>query len=293
MGNEIIIGDKLRQARLNKNISIDELQKKTKIQKRYLEAIERGDFKLLPGDYYVRTFLREYAAVVGLDGSFLVAVFDGEASFDAPPPKRSAPETAEGSRVAKERKHATDYIPMILLGLIAFTIITIVGYMTWQDRQSQPMINSRPSSVVRESTSTSEVSTSESTAESTETTSETTESSEEPEMMIELTDSRVAGSTFSIDFDVQEATKPMELMFKVNEAGCWISVTANGEGIFQKTLYDTEEEVILPEDATDVEIILGRSSSVEFLANGELLEYDDSQYELLVKNLHLTIAYAE
>ena len=42
MGNELLIGDNLRQARLNKNISLDELQQKTKIQKRYLEAIEKG-----------------------------------------------------------------------------------------------------------------------------------------------------------------------------------------------------------------------------------------------------------
>ena len=44
MGNELLIGDNLRQARLNKNISLDELQQKTKIQKRYLEAIEKGAF---------------------------------------------------------------------------------------------------------------------------------------------------------------------------------------------------------------------------------------------------------
>ena len=58
VGNELLIGDKLRQARLNKNISIDELQQKTKIQKRYLEAIEQGKFDLLPGEYYIRTFLQ-------------------------------------------------------------------------------------------------------------------------------------------------------------------------------------------------------------------------------------------
>ena len=135
MGNELLIGDKLRQARLNKNISLDELQQKTKIQKRYLEAIEKGAFELLPGDYYVRTFLRQYAEVVGEDGEHLIAVFNGETELDATAPMKARQpiETVEGSRMtthgpAKNRTWL-DYLPTILMALIALTILIIVGYL--------------------------------------------------------------------------------------------------------------------------------------------------------------------
>ena len=62
------IGDKLRSAREAKGLSIEDIEKATKIQSRYLTAIEDDDFDKLPGDFYVRAFIRQYAQVVGLDG---------------------------------------------------------------------------------------------------------------------------------------------------------------------------------------------------------------------------------
>ncbi|WP_281887538.1 RodZ domain-containing protein [Paenibacillus sp. YYML68] len=61
------LGLLLRKARMEKKISLDDLQETTKIRKRYLEAIEEGNFKVLPGNFYVRAFIKSYAEAVGLD----------------------------------------------------------------------------------------------------------------------------------------------------------------------------------------------------------------------------------
>ncbi|WP_332237417.1 helix-turn-helix domain-containing protein [Sporolactobacillus sp. KGMB 08714] len=61
------LGQTLKEAREAKGLSLDDLQEETKIQKRYLQAIEDGDFKQLPGDFYTRAFIKSYAEAVGVD----------------------------------------------------------------------------------------------------------------------------------------------------------------------------------------------------------------------------------
>ena len=69
----IEIGEKLRAARQAKGFTLDDLQQKTKIQKRYLNAIETGDFKQLPGDFYVRAFTKQFALAVDINPDELLA----------------------------------------------------------------------------------------------------------------------------------------------------------------------------------------------------------------------------
>src|SRR6185437_9710883 len=49
-----------------------EAQRATSIRARYLDALETERFDLLPGDFYTRSCLREYAQLLGLDGDLLV-----------------------------------------------------------------------------------------------------------------------------------------------------------------------------------------------------------------------------
>lgn len=72
------IGEQLRKAREAKGLSISDIEKATKIQSRYLEAIENNDFDKLPGDFYVRAFIRQYAQIVGLNGKELLSQYQGE-----------------------------------------------------------------------------------------------------------------------------------------------------------------------------------------------------------------------
>ena len=65
------VGDKLRDARARRKLSLQEAEDATKIRARYLQAIEDGDWDELPGDTYARAFIRTYGALLGLDGDRL------------------------------------------------------------------------------------------------------------------------------------------------------------------------------------------------------------------------------
>jgi cytoskeleton protein RodZ len=77
------VGERLRQARLAKGISLSEIAAETRISARYLEALEREDYEELPGAIFSRNFARQYARYVGLDERELEKAL--EVSLPKPP----------------------------------------------------------------------------------------------------------------------------------------------------------------------------------------------------------------
>ncbi|MCA9919655.1 MAG: DUF4115 domain-containing protein [Anaerolineales bacterium] len=61
------LGHILREARETKGYTLREVQDKTRINSRFLEALEMGDFDRLPTPTHVRGFLRNYARFLGLE----------------------------------------------------------------------------------------------------------------------------------------------------------------------------------------------------------------------------------
>ena len=66
------IGASLREARVKRGLSPADVHKAIRIRDRYLQALEEERWELLPGDAYVKGFLRTYADYLGLDGNLYV-----------------------------------------------------------------------------------------------------------------------------------------------------------------------------------------------------------------------------
>ena len=59
--------ERLLAARERKGVDLYRAERDTKIRARYLAALERGDYRELPGAVYTKGFLRNYALYLGLD----------------------------------------------------------------------------------------------------------------------------------------------------------------------------------------------------------------------------------
>ncbi len=77
------VGETLRRARLAKKLELQDIAAYLCIRARFLDALENGNTKELPGDAYAQGFVRSYAAYLGLDADKTVAWYKQEISGKA------------------------------------------------------------------------------------------------------------------------------------------------------------------------------------------------------------------
>jgi cytoskeletal protein RodZ len=74
----LTLGEKLRSFRSERRISLNDVSRNTKIQLKYLEYLEEGNYKKLPVDVYVKGFLRSYAEFLGVDEKIFIRLYEKE-----------------------------------------------------------------------------------------------------------------------------------------------------------------------------------------------------------------------
>jgi hypothetical protein len=119
------IGETLREARMRQRLDIADVEARTKIRAKYLRALENEEFGMLPGPTFVKTFLRTYAEMLGLDPHVLVeeyrAGFEREDEMEAPlgPPAVAGRDRRHGPRIGPG-----SLILLVLVGIVA-TLVAI------------------------------------------------------------------------------------------------------------------------------------------------------------------------
>ena len=120
------VGERLRAAREEKGLSLEDIAAQTRIPRRHLEAIEGADWDRLPAPTYTIGFARSYASVVGLDRADIADQLRGEMGGSRATTTTEVFEPADPARTMPKG---------LVIGAI-FAVILLVLVMSWLSRRS-------------------------------------------------------------------------------------------------------------------------------------------------------------
>jgi hypothetical protein len=129
------IGNSLREARERQGLGYPEIELATKIRAKYIRALEEEDFTSIPGDAYIRGFLRTYADYLGLDGDVYL---DEYASRFLTSWRDDVPPRRERRRIrTRERRFERRAVLLVLVGIAA---VTALVFAAWRFGGSSPPV---------------------------------------------------------------------------------------------------------------------------------------------------------
>jgi cytoskeletal protein RodZ len=127
------IGNSLREARERQGLGYPEIELATKIRAKYIRALEEEDFTAIPGDAYIRGFLRSYADYLGLDGDVYVDEYASRfitSWRDELPPKAKRPRIRPRGRPVDRRVVLIALAGVVVVALLIFAAFTLPGSST-------------------------------------------------------------------------------------------------------------------------------------------------------------------
>lgn len=112
------LAKRIRQARESKNLSLEDVERTLRIRRRYLMAIEAGDYGRLPDGPASRGFVKNFARHVGIDPEEALSLFEAEFGIpelhlkeDIPPPPEREQKESEYTRLVAPDLRWTGNIP--------------------------------------------------------------------------------------------------------------------------------------------------------------------------------------
>ncbi len=292
---EQTIGEILREARVAKHLTLEEVEEKTAIPSPHLLALELEQFKLIPKDK-IETYLQQYSEAVELDTADLLEKYhEQEVDSSDEEQKEHVVESTTtnteniaktpqdetisiaksasddsfiiGSRSSryKGKEKTNSYLPIVMLCLVALGILAFVSFVTWNQLQSDSNNASTSYSVVHSSSSTTTDSTS---SESSSSTSESSSSEKDTSLKMST-----EGSGNSLTVNLSNVTDSLTVEISLSGAdSSWVSVTnseSNDSGTLLSSTGTTSYTAVLPSGTTSSLITLGVTEGVTVTIDGQ------------------------
>ena len=272
------IGEVLRSARESRSWNLIDVQRMTKIQAKYLQALEYNDFEYIPDSNYIESFLVTYADALELDSAVLLDAYKKNSLviyYEEGEEEELSTELKRRYKLRKKKKKDS-FLPLFYLLLAAGLMIIFVTFVI-HSRMKQISLFSNQStsySVTRQvtnssssiaSTSTSGNVIEESSSNSSSSNSSSTTSASE---MIQVT-----GSGESISATVSKFTYPIDITVTADNTTSWISLSDTTlSGGVTLTPDNPSATTKIEEGVSSATLVLGVVKGVTITIGGQKLD---------------------
>lgn len=295
------LGNRLKEAREAKGLSLEDLQELTKIQKRYLIGIEEGNYSMMPGKFYVRAFIKQYCEAVGLDSEEIFEQYKSEV------PSVYSDELPEQLSRVQSRKtipagdsKVVEMLPKILVAVLVIGVAILIWVLVSSnmskpdsddkknDKQNEVGYNKSDefNNKEQEKADKKQDEKKEDTSDKKDDASDAVDEKTQQELAVVSTSGK--NSTYEL-----KNTDTFKL--KVTSKGSpWVGIN-NGEGklLFQGTINKNESQEIDFTNEKEAVINVGRAYETEIFVNDEKLEYSISPTEMATQLVTIQFTKAE
>ncbi|WP_263696371.1 helix-turn-helix domain-containing protein [Bacillus thuringiensis] len=292
------LGQKLKEARGTKGLSIDQLHEITKIQKRHLVAIEEGNYDVLPGAFYARAFIKQYADAVGLNGEELLVEYQSTIPQSE---KRDVPQVSTGQKTQETMQKSSswpiaDHMPKILVALLVIAVGVVIWFvfqaLTGKSDEKVPNAQSEKIEVKKAENSPLDTKKDEVKAEEPkkeEPKKEEPKKEEQPAQPTGQQEVKVVGTTGKVSTLEIHNNKTLELEISAKGTS-YVDVKDDaGNEILNATVQGGQTEKRDLSTTKEVRLNIGNATNVEVKLNGQVVAYPlDPEKEihqrLVIKN---------
>lgn len=281
---------KLKDARGTKGLSIDQLHEITKIQKRHLVAIEEGNYDVLPGAFYARAFIKQYADAVGLNGEELLVEYQSTIPQSE---KRDVPQVSTGQKTQETMQKSSswpiaDHMPKILVALlvIAFGVVIWFVFQALTGKGDEKVPNSQSEKIEVKKAENSPLDTKKEEVKAEEPKKEEPKKEEpkkeeQPAQPTGQQEVKVVGTTGIVSTLEIHNNKTLELEIS-SKGASYVDVKDDaGNEILNTTVQEGQVEKHDVSTVKEVRLNIGNATNVEVKLNGQVVAYPlDTEKEL-------------
>ncbi|MDQ0214217.1 cytoskeletal protein RodZ [Oikeobacillus pervagus] len=292
------LGNRLKEARKAKGLSLEQIQEMTKIQKRYLIGIEEGNYDIMPGQFYVRAFIKQYAEAVGLDPEELFDEYKDDiptAKEDEVPQRITNVKTTSTKAVPTKSTKFFDYLPQILVA--AFIIGAI--FLVWVLKGGNPSDDGKQEETVQVEESNQSQNIKEESKEDSKADNKQEVKGKETKKEAKDEKKKVKKKSNKDQAIQVVSTNGRKTIYKLentdefkltvtSKGETWVEISdGTGKKYFSNMLRNGESQEHDLTGQTAAKIVVGFAPDTEIKVNGQTLKYEQSATDLVRQDIEI------